>query len=132
MAKNVLGTDLQPCSMNPRTGWFRDGCCNTGPGDTGLHLICIKATAEFLAFSQRVGNDLSTPRPEYQFAGVKPGDQWCLCITRWVEAREAGFAPPVVLEATHMSSLEFATLDELREYEFKSGSNNGEDDSTAD
>ena len=119
MAKNVLGTDLQTCSMNPRTGWLRDGCCNTGPGDRGLHLVCVRATAEFLAFSKAVGNDLSTPRPEYAFPGIRPGDQWCLCATRWTEAREAGVAPPVVLEATHMSMLEFATLDELRAYEFK-------------
>jgi uncharacterized protein (DUF2237 family) len=116
MAKNVLGTDLQPCSMTPRTGWFRDGCCNTGPGDVGLHLVCVRATAEFLTFSKAVGNDLSTPRPEYAFPGVKPGEQWCLCATRWVEAREAGVAPPVVLEATHISMLEFATLEELQAY----------------
>lgn len=114
MAKNVLGTDLQTCSMNPRTGWFRDGCCNTGAGDSGLHLVCVRATAEFLEFSRRAGNDLSTPRPEYQFPGVQPGDRWCLCATRWVEARDAGVAPPVVLEATHMSMLEFATLEELQ------------------
>lgn len=121
MAKNVLGTNLLPCSMTPRTGWLRDGCCNTGPGDHGLHLVCVRATAEFLAFSRSVGNDLSTPRPEYAFAGVKPGDQWCLCATRWTEAKEAGVAPPVVLEATHMSMLEFATLEELRAFEFKAG-----------
>lgn len=120
MAKNVLGTDLQPCSMHPRTGWFRDGCCNTGPGDHGLHLVCVRATAEFLAFSKAVGNDLSTPRPEYAFPGVKPGDRWCLCATRWVEAKEAGVAPPVVLEATHMSMLEFATLEELQAFAAKS------------
>jgi uncharacterized protein (DUF2237 family) len=106
--------------MNPKTGWFRDGCCNTGPGDTGLHLVCIRATAEFLMFSRRAGNDLTTPMPQYQFPGVKVGDQWCLCVTRWLEAKAAGVAPPVVLEATHISTLEFATLDELKEFEFKS------------
>ena len=105
--------------MKPLTGWFRDGCCNTGPGDTGLHLVCIRATAEFLLFSARAGNDLTTPMPEYAFAGVRPGDQWCLCVTRWVEARDNNVAPPVVLESTHMSALEFATLEELRAYEFK-------------
>lgn len=120
MAKNVLGTDLLPCSMNPRTGWLRDGCCNTGPGDVGLHLVCVRATAEFLEFSVRVGNDLSTPRPEYAFPGIKPGDQWCLCVERWVQAREANVAPPVVLEATHISTLEFASLEELRAHAWKS------------
>ncbi|HEY0007636.1 MAG TPA: DUF2237 domain-containing protein [Tepidisphaeraceae bacterium] len=116
MAKNVLGNDLIPCSMNPRTGWLRDGCCNTGPGDHGLHLICVQVTADFLAFSQRVGNDLSTPHPEYAFPGLQPGDRWCLCATRWTQARDAGAAPKVVLEATHMSMLEFATLEELQEH----------------
>ena len=116
MAKNVLGTPLIACSMEPLTGWLRDGCCNTGPGDRGLHLVCVRATKEFLEFSQQVGNDLSTPRPEYQFPGVKSGDRWCLCVSRWVEAKQAGVAPPVVLEATHMSTLEFASLEELREY----------------
>jgi uncharacterized protein len=116
MAKNVLGGDLQPCSMSPRTGWFRDGCCNTGAGDAGLHLVCVRATAAFLEFSKSVGNDLSTPRPEYQFPGLRPGDRWCLCATRWTEAKAAGVAPPVVLEATHISMLEFATLEELREH----------------
>jgi uncharacterized protein len=120
MAKNVLGGELIPCSTDPLTGWFRDGCCNTGKGDVGLHLVCVEVTAEFLAFSQAAGNDLSTPRPEYQFPGLKPGDKWCLCAARWVEAREAGVAPRVVLEATHMSMLEFASLDELREYALES------------
>jgi uncharacterized protein (DUF2237 family) len=114
MAKNVLGTDLQPCSMDPLTGWFRDGCCNTGPGDSGLHLVCVRVTDEFLRFSRRVGNDLSTPMPQYRFPGLKAGDQWCLCVTRWVEALEAGVAPKVVLEATHISTLEFASLEDLK------------------
>ena len=116
MAKNVLGTPLQTCSMSPRTGWLRDGCCNTGPGDHGLHLVCVRVTADFLTFSRRAGNDLSTPRPEFGFPGLQPGDRWCLCATRWTEARNAGVAPPVVLEATHMSMLEFATLEELQEH----------------
>jgi uncharacterized protein (DUF2237 family) len=116
MAKNVLGTDLQSCSMEPRTGWLRDGCCNTGPGDEGLHLVCVRVTAEFLAFSREAGNDLSTPMPQYRFPGLKPGDQWCLCMSRWVEAFDAGVAPKVVLEATHMSALEFVSLEQLQEY----------------
>ena len=116
MAKNVLGTPLAACSLEPRTGWYRDGCCNTGAGDTGLHLVCVRVTAEFLAFSQSVGNDLSTPMPGHAFPGLKPGDRWCLCVTRWTEALQAGIAPPVVLEATHMSTLEFATLEQLREH----------------
>lgn len=105
--------------MSPRTGWLRDGCCNTGPGDGGLHLICVLLTTEFLAFSKAVGNDLSTPRPEYGFEGLKAGDRWCLCAERWTEALKAGVAPKVVLEATHMSMLEFATLEQLRAHSTK-------------
>jgi uncharacterized protein (DUF2237 family) len=116
MAKNVLGTELQPCSVDPLTGWYRDGCCRTGPDDEGLHLVCARMTDEFLRFSRSRGNDLTTPHPEWDFPGLKPGDQWCLCVARWQEARRAGVAPPVVLESTHISALEFATLDELREY----------------
>lgn len=116
MAKNVLGTDLQPCSMDPITGWFRDGCCNTGAGDQGLHLVCVRVTAEFLAYSKSVGNDLSTPVPPYKFPGLKPGDQWCLCMSRWVQAYDAGVAPKVVLEATHISALEFVSLEQLQEF----------------
>lgn len=115
-AKNVLGTDLQPCSFDPLTGFYRDGCCNTGAEDLGLHIVCIRATEEFLEFSRRRGNDLSTPRPEMAFAGVKPGDQWCLCAMRWKEALDAGMAPPVVLEATHISALEFINLSDLRDH----------------
>ena len=114
-AKNVLGADLVPCSYDPLTGYFRDGCCNTDETDQGSHLVCVKVTAAFLAFSSARGNDLMTPRPEYRFAGLKPGDRWCLCVQRWQEAYAAGFAPPVVLEASHISALEFATLAELRE-----------------
>jgi len=114
MAKNVLGTTLESCSTDPMTGWFRDGCCNTGPGDHGLHLVCAVMTARFLAFSQSVGNDLATPRPELGFPGLQPGDRWCLCAQRWTEALDAGCAPQVVLEATHMAVLEYADLEDLQ------------------
>lgn len=116
MPKNVLGTDLQPCSLDPVTGWFRDGCCRSGADDTGLHLLCAQVTDEFLRFSKARGNDLSTPHPEWEFPGLQSGNRWCLCIDRWKEAREAGVAPHVVLEATHISVLEFATLEELKEH----------------
>ncbi len=112
--RNVLGTKLEDCSHAPLTGFFRDGCCRTGQGDHGVHVVCARVTADFLAFSQSAGNDLSTPRPEYSFPGLKPGDAWCLCATRWAEAHRAGVAPPVVLEATHISALEFASLSDLR------------------
>ncbi|MBC7771929.1 MAG: DUF2237 domain-containing protein [Pyrinomonadaceae bacterium] len=111
--KNVLNQPLQSCSTAPMTGFFRDGCCGTGAGDVGLHVVCIVATKEFLEFSKSRGNDLSTPVPEYQFPGLSPGDRWCLCASRWKEAFDAGMAPRVVLAATHMSMLEFATLEEL-------------------
>jgi uncharacterized protein (DUF2237 family) len=111
--KNVLGTELTTCSTSPMTGFYRDGCCRTGSDDMGIHTVCIRATAEFLEFSQTVGNDLSTPIPMYDFAGVQPGDCWCLCAQRWQQALEAGVAPPVVLEATHISTLEFADLEDL-------------------
>ena len=104
-ARNVLGGALLPCSVAPLTGFYRDGCCNTGPGDVGLHVVCAEVTEEFLAFSRAVGNDLSTPRPEFGFVGLKPGDRWCLCAARWEEARQAGVAPPVLLEATHEAAL---------------------------
>jgi len=116
MAKNVLGTDLETCSLSPRTGFYRDGCCNTGREDLGLHTVCIQATVAFLDFSRSAGNDLSTPIPEYNFPGVKPGDRWCLCVTRWKEALLAGAAPPVVLEATHMTTLEFVDLEDLQSH----------------
>jgi uncharacterized protein (DUF2237 family) len=115
-AKNVLGTDLQPCCMDPVTGFYRDGYCNTGAGDHGAHTVCAEMTAEFLEFSARAGNDLSTPMPEYEFPGLKPGDRWCLCVTRWTEALAAGKAPQVVLNSTHMSAIEFASLDDLKAY----------------
>jgi len=113
ITKNVLGNELELCGTNPMTGFYRDGCCNTGPNDHGLHLVCVVLTDEFLAFSKSVGNDLSTPIPEFGFGGLKPGDRWCLCVTRWKDALEAGRAPQVVLAATHISALEFVTLDDL-------------------
>ncbi len=114
--KNVIGTDLETCSLQPLTGYFRDGCCNHGATDHGLHLVCTQVTEEFLEFSKQRGNDLSTPIPEYRFPGLKGGDRWCLCVLRWKEALEAGMAPAVVLEATHMSTLEFVDLEDLRKY----------------
>jgi uncharacterized protein (DUF2237 family) len=114
MVRNVLGTELVPCSYDPLTGFFRDGCCHTREDDVGTHVVCAKVTAEFLAFSVARGNDLVTPRPEYRFRGLKPGDRWCLCAARWREALRFGVAPPVVLESTHEKALEFVTLDELR------------------
>ncbi|MCL6510541.1 MAG: DUF2237 domain-containing protein [Anaerolineae bacterium] len=113
-ARNVLGTELKTCSTEPMTGWYRDGCCNTGPGDLGLHTVCAQMTREFLEFSYAMGNDLITPRPEFDFPGLEPGDRWCVCVTRWIEAYEAGCAPPVDLEATHISALEFVDLEVLR------------------
>jgi hypothetical protein len=113
-ARNVLGGALLPCSVAPLTGFFRDGCCNTGPQDRGLHVVCAQVDAGFLEFSKARGNDLSTPRPEYGFPGLKPGDRWCLCAARWEEARLAGRAPPVLLEATHEAALAVVTLEHLR------------------
>ncbi len=103
---NVLGGPLADCSLDPLTGYFRTGCCETGPLDTGRHTICARLTADFLQFSYIRGNDLITPRPEYAFPGLKPGDQWCLCASRWREAWEAGVAPPVILRATHAAALD--------------------------
>ena len=113
MPRNVLGGELQPCSYDPLTGFFRDGCCNTREDDVDTHVICVKLTAEFLSYSKKRGNDLSTPRPEYRFRGLRPGDRWCLCATRWVQAFDAGVAPPVVLEATHERALDHVTVDAL-------------------
>jgi len=104
--KNILGQDLLPCSTEPMTGFYRDGCCRTGPGDRGVHTVCAVMTNEFLAFSKSRGNDLSTPRPEWNFPGLKEGDRWCLCAPRWQEAYEAGSAPRIVAGATHIGSLE--------------------------
>jgi uncharacterized protein (DUF2237 family) len=114
-AKNVLGGQLITCSTDPLTGFFRDGCCNTGMDDQGLHLVCTQVTAEFLAFSKDTGNDLSTPKRQWGFPGLRPGDRWCVCVTRWKEAYEAGVIAPVVLEATHISALEFVDLDVLKD-----------------
>jgi len=113
-ALNVLGTELEPCSLDPLTGFFRDGCCNTDELDRGLHVVCTRVTAEFLEFSRARGNDLVTPRPEFNFPGLKPGDQWCLCAMRWKEAFDAGIAPPMVLQATHERTLDVVTLAQLR------------------
>jgi uncharacterized protein (DUF2237 family) len=115
-ARNVLGEPLQSCSDKPLTGFYRDGCCNTGPEDTGVHTVCALMTAEFLEFSRLRGNDLSTPVPEFGFPGLKPGDRWCLCAARWKEALEAGMAPRVVLTATHEATLEIVPLGELKRY----------------
>ena len=115
-ARNVLGGPLLSCSYSPLTGFYRTGCCDTGPDDVGLHLVCVRVTDRFLAFSRRMGNDLSTPRPEYRFRGLRPGDRWCLCALRWKEALEAGAAPPVVLEATNELALRVIDLDTLKEY----------------
>ncbi|HYW57257.1 MAG TPA: DUF2237 domain-containing protein [Polaromonas sp.] len=116
--QNVLGTELVPCSYDPLTGYFRDGCCNTDESDLGSHLICVRVTPDFLRFSMERGNDLSTPRPEYRFAGLRPGDRWCLCANRWREALEARAAPPVVMESTHINALEFVTRAQLEKHRF--------------
>ena len=113
---NVLGGRLEPCSVEPRTGFYRDGCCNTGPDDMGLHVVCVRVTSKFLAFSKSQGNDLSTPQPDFGFPGLKPGDRWCLCAGRWREALDAGVAPPVVLSATHEEALAVVSLDDLKRH----------------
>lgn len=113
-ARNVLGGTLIPCGMDPLTGWYRDGCCKTDEHDHGSHTVCAVMTAEFLEFSRGVGNDLSTPRPEYHFPGLKPGDQWCLCAMRWEQARQAGVAPRVVLAATNVAALRYCALEDLQ------------------
>ena len=107
---NVVGGELLPCSKDPVTGFFRDGCCSTGPEDEGSHTVCAVMTGEFLEFSRAAGNDLSTPRPEWGFPGLQPGDRWCVCAARWLEAHEAGFAAPVVLGATHARALEVVPI----------------------
>ena len=111
---NVLGTELQPCSYDPMTGYYRTGCCENRGDDPGLHTVCARVTDDFLEFSRARGNDLITPMPQYGFAGLRPGDQWCLCATRWKEAFDAGRACGVVLEATHLSTLEYIDLADLR------------------
>jgi uncharacterized protein len=118
-ARNVLGGELLPCSNDPVTGFFRNGCCETGPHDLGLHTVCAVMTAEFLSFSKAAGNDLSTPRPDLDFAGLKPGDRWCLCAPRWKEALDAGCAPPVVLASTHEETLAITPLGVLKDHAAK-------------
>jgi len=115
-ALNVLGEPLAPCSLDPVTGFYRDGCCNTDYDDTGIHTVCVRVTAKFLAFSKQRGNDLSTPAPQFGFPGLKPGDQWCLCAGRWKEALDAGAAPKVVLAATHEETLAIVPLDDLKRH----------------
>lgn len=115
-ARNVLGEPLQSCSEDPLTGFYRDGCCNVGPDDLGVHSVCVRVSAEFLAFSKARGNDLSTPMPQFGFAGLKPGDQWCLCAARWQEAFEAGMAPKVRLRATHEITLQVVSLEDLKKH----------------
>ncbi len=114
--RNVLGSPLEPCSLDPLTGYYRDGCCNTGPDDLGQHTVCTQVTEAFLEFSKATGNDLSTPVPEYDFPGLKPGDRWCVCAMRWKQALDAGVASPVILEATHESVLKIVTLSQLQEH----------------
>ena len=116
MPTNVLGTELQACCTSPMTGFYRDGYCRTGAFDHGVHVVCVEVTEDFLTFSQLVGNDLSTPVPEYDFPGLKPGDCWCLCASRWQQAYEAGVAPKVKLVSTHSSAVEFIDLTSLKEH----------------
>ena len=115
-ARNVLGSPLETCSIKPMTGFFRNGCCDTGPQDVGSHTVCVVLTAEFLAFSKTQGNDLSTPMPEYGFPGLKPGDRWCLCAPRWREAFAADKAPRVALRATHEGALDHCALADLKRF----------------
>jgi len=115
-ARNVLGQELVPCSLDPVTGFFRNGCCETGPHDVGMHTVCAVMTAEFLSYSKSVGNDLSTPRPDLGFDGLKPGDRWCLCAPRWKEALDAGAAPQLVLESTHEETLAIVPLGILKDH----------------
>ncbi len=116
MAKNVFGGDLLVCSADPLTGFFRTGRCETCGEDTGMHTVCAEMTAEFLVFSKQAGNDLSTPVPAYRFPGLQPGDRWCLCLPRWLEALEAGVAPKLMLKATHISAIEHIPMEVLLEY----------------
>lgn len=113
---NVLGGDLEECGTDPVTGFYRDGCCNTGPEDVGSHTVCAVVTGEFLQHQREIGNDLATPRPELGFAGLRPGDRWCVCASRWLQSYEAGVAAPVVLAATHERALEVIPIEALREH----------------
>lgn len=114
--RNVLGGELDECGTDPVTGFYRDGCCTTGPEDLGVHTVCAVVSAEFLAHQQAAGNDLVTARPEFGFAGLRPGDRWCVCAARWLEASEVGAAPPVVLAATHSRTLDLVPLEVLRKH----------------
>ncbi len=116
LQKNVFGEELEICSTSPMTGFYRDGCCGTGPEDVGMHVVCTEVTEEFLIFSKSHGNDLSTPNPEFGFPGLKPGDRWCVCALRWKEAMENGFASPVILASTSESVLEVLNLDDLKKF----------------
>ena len=120
--KNVLGGALIPCSVAPMTGFFRDGCCHTSPEDIGSHTVCAVMTSDFLSFSKAAGNDLMTPRAEYGFSGLKPGDSWCLCAARWEQARQAGVAPSVILSATNAACLSVVALEDLRAHAVSSES----------
>jgi len=115
---NVFGTELQPCSMDPKTGYLRDGCCHEHPQDRGRHELCAIMTDDFLQYSKAQGNDLITPRPELEFPGLSAGDRWCLCVGRWIEAEEAGVAPPVILEATNEAVLDEISADTLKAYKY--------------
>lgn len=117
--QNVLGTPLQTCCINPMTGFYRTGCCETGPDDRGVHVVCAQVTPAFLNYTKAQGNDLTTPAPHFNFPGLKPGDRWCLCASRWQEALEMGVAPPVVLEATHAAALNYVALEDLQKYALK-------------
>jgi uncharacterized protein len=116
VAKNVLGEPLEPCGLDPVTGFFRDGRCQTGPLDVGRHVVCARVSAEFLEFTKSRGNDLTTPRPELGFPGLQPGDRWCLSAARWKEALDAGHAPPIVLGATHEAALQVLRLADLKRH----------------
>ncbi len=115
-AKNVLGKTLETCSTSPMTGFFRNGCCETESRDVGAHVVCAQVTEEFLTYTQLQGNDLSTPMPMFDFPGLKPGDRWCLCVSRWKEALDSGVAPPIVLSATHEAALKVVALEVLQEH----------------
>lgn len=121
MAKNILGTDLEDCCLELATGFFRDGSCDTCDEDLGMHTVCAEMTQDFLVFSKKQGNDLSTPREEYDFPGLKPGDRWCVCLPRWIEAYEAGAAPKILLRSTHSSVLEHVPIEVLERYALLDG-----------
>jgi uncharacterized protein len=125
MSLNVLATPLVPCSYDPLTGFFRDGCCQTDAHDHGSHVICARVTQEFLVYSLQRGNDLMTPQPEFRFTGLQAGDRWCLCANRWAEAAAAGVAPPVVLECTHQKALEFVSLQVLQDHAYVPAASTG-------